>query len=140
MTALTILLVILAVAFAWSMGAHYTGAVMGMPHASHAIRMGPALGLMAILTVIGATLASGGVQKTVGLTIVDSQSVSIVAATVMVLSAAILTTVYTYYKIPSSTIQIFVLTPLLSNVGPRCCRTKSASYSMGQAHWGMRLS
>ncbi|HEX5415290.1 MAG TPA: anion permease [Chloroflexota bacterium] len=103
-----IILLIVALLFAWSMGAHYTGAVMGMPHASHAIRMGPALLLMAVLTIIGATLASGGVQKTVGLSIVDPRSVTIEAATVMVLSAAILTTVYTYYKIPSSTIQIFV--------------------------------
>lgn len=103
-----IFLVAVALLFAWSMGAHYTGAVMGMPHASHAIRMMPALILMAILTVIGATSASGGVQTTVGLHIVDASTVTIVAATVMVLSAAILTTVYTYYKIPSSTIQIFV--------------------------------
>jgi len=103
-----IVLVVVALLFAWSMGAHYTGAVMGMPHASHAIRIWPALITMAILTIIGATLASGGVQTTVGLDIVDASTVTIVAATVMVLSAAILTTVYTYYKIPSSTIQIFV--------------------------------
>ncbi len=103
-----IFLVVVALLFAWSMGAHYTGAVMGMPHASHAIRIWPALLTMAILTIIGATLASGGVQTTVGLDIVDARTVTIIAATVMVLSAAILTTVYTYYKIPSSTIQIFV--------------------------------
>ena len=103
-----IFLVVVALLFAWSMGAHYTGAVMGMPHASHAIRIWPALITMAILTIIGATLASGGVQTTVGLDIVDAHTVTIVAATIMVLSAAILTTVYTYYKIPSSTIQIFV--------------------------------
>jgi PiT family inorganic phosphate transporter len=64
--------------------------------------------LMAILTVVGATLASGGVQTTVGLRIVDPASVTVLAAVVMVLSAAILTTLYTYLKIPSSTIQIFV--------------------------------
>ena len=29
----TALLIVLALAFAWSIGAHYTGAVMGMPHA-----------------------------------------------------------------------------------------------------------
>ncbi len=103
-----IALVAVALAFAWSMGAHYTGAVMGMPHASRAIRIWPALLLMAVLTVVGATTASGGVQTTVGLRIVDPASVTVLAATVMVLSAAILTTVYTYLKIPSSTIQIFV--------------------------------
>ena len=103
-----IILVAVALLFAWSMGAHYTGAVMGMPYASRAIRMWPALVTMGFLTVVGATTASGGVQTTVGLDIVDARTVTIVAATVMVLSAAVLTTVYTYVKIPSSTIQIFV--------------------------------
>ena len=103
-----VFLVLVALLFAWSMGAHYTGAVMGMPYASRAIRIAPALGIMAVLTVIGAALASGGVQKTVGLHIVDSDTVTVVGAIVMVLSAAILTTIYTYYKVPSSTIQIFV--------------------------------
>ena len=104
-----IFLVVVALLFAWSMGAHYTGAVMGMPFASHAIRMWPALGLMAVLTIVGATFASEGVQQTVGLQIVDPKSVTIVGAAVMVLSAAILTTIYTYYNIPSSTIQILRL-------------------------------
>lgn len=115
-----VFLVVVALLFAWSMGAHYTGAVMGMPFASHAIRMWPALVLMAILTIIGATFASEGVQQTVGLQIVDPKSVTIVGGAVMVLSAAILTTIYTYYKIPSSTIQIFVFsivgTGLAANV------------------------
>ena len=34
---MTALLIVLAVGFAWSIGAHYTGAVMGMPHALRAI-------------------------------------------------------------------------------------------------------
>jgi len=33
----TALLIVLAFGFAWSIGAHYTGAVMGMPHALRAI-------------------------------------------------------------------------------------------------------
>ena len=103
-----LVLLVVALSFAWSMGAHYTGAVMGMPYASRAIQMAPALVIMGALTIVGAATASGGVQTTVGLRIVDARTVTIVAATVMVLSAAILTTVYTYYKIPSSTIQIFI--------------------------------
>jgi len=39
----TALLIILAIGFAWSIGAHYTGAVMGMPHALRAIGAWPAL-------------------------------------------------------------------------------------------------
>jgi len=65
-------LVVVSLAFAWSMGAHYTGAVMGMPYAAHAIRLWPALVSLAALTVVGATVASGGVQQTVGLHIVDA--------------------------------------------------------------------
>jgi PiT family inorganic phosphate transporter len=116
-----IILVLVALAFAWSMGAHYTGAVMGMPFASRAIRLWPALGTMAVLTILGATFASERVQTTVGLGIVAAPTVTLLAATVMVLSAAILTTIYTYYKIPSSTIQIFVFsivgTGLAAGVG-----------------------
>lgn len=108
MNPVAMVLLVVALAFAWSMGAHYTGAVMGMPYASHAIRLWPALGTMSLLTVIGATVASGGVQTTVGLDIVDARAVSLLAATVMVLSAFLLTTVYTYVRIPTSTIQIFV--------------------------------
>ncbi len=103
-----IILLVVSLAFAWSMGAHYTGAVMGMPFASRAIAMWPALTLMAVLTVLGATLLSSGVQLTVGSRIVDPHAIGIVAATVMVLSAAVLTTIYTYKKIPTSTIQILV--------------------------------
>ena len=114
-----VFLVLVALLFAWSMGAHYTGAVMGMPYASRAIRIAPALGIMAVLTVIGAALASGGVQKTVGLHIVDSDTVTVVGAIVMVLSAAILTTIYTYYKVPSSTIQIFVFSIVSTGLAAR---------------------
>ena len=34
-----LLLVVLVVAFAWSMGAHYTGACMGMPYGSGSIKL-----------------------------------------------------------------------------------------------------
>lgn len=108
LSAVAVVLLIVALAFAWSMGAHYTGAVMGMPFASGAIRMWPALATLAVLTVIGATFASEKVQHTVGVNIVDPARISVVNAIVMVLTAAILTTIFTYKKIPSSTIQILV--------------------------------
>ena len=37
MTTVDIILVLVALAFAWSMGAHYTGACMGMPYATRSI-------------------------------------------------------------------------------------------------------
>lgn len=104
----TILLVVVVLAFAWSMGAHYTGACMGMPYASGSIRMWPALVLMAVLTFFGATLASHHVEITVGHGIIDAQKVTLAAALVIVAAAFLLTTVYTYLRIPTSTIQILV--------------------------------
>ena len=49
-----ILLVLLALGFAWSMGAHYTGACMGMPHA---IVAGGRLATPAAIAVIAAAFA-----------------------------------------------------------------------------------
>ncbi|MGH6992102.1 MAG: hypothetical protein ACREEH_02070, partial [Caulobacteraceae bacterium] len=51
-------LIVVALAFAWSMGAHYTGACMGMPYATGSIRLRPALILMAALTLLGAIFLS----------------------------------------------------------------------------------
>jgi inorganic phosphate transporter, PiT family len=101
-------LVALSLAFAWSMGAHYTGAVMGMPYASRSIALWPALASLAVMTVIGATFASQGVQQTVGLSIVDPRGMTVWMLVVMEFGAFLLTTVYTYFKVPTSTIQILV--------------------------------
>jgi len=108
MSGAVIVLVVLSLAFAWSMGAHYTGAVMGMPYASKSIRMWPALVTLSILTVLGATFASHGVQQTVGLHIVDTSRVDAQMLVIIEFGAFLLTTIYTYYKIPTSTIQILV--------------------------------
>src|SRR3954464_9881569 len=62
----TAALIVLAIGFAWSIGAHYTGAVMGMPHALKAIGAWQALILMAPLAFLGATLASHAVEERVG--------------------------------------------------------------------------
>ncbi|MCA1666504.1 MAG: inorganic phosphate transporter family protein [Thermomicrobia bacterium] len=103
-----ILLVAAAVAFAWSMGAHYTGACMGMPYASHSIRLWPALGTMAVLTLVGATFASHKVEATVGHSIIATADVTPSLAFAIVVAAFLLTTVYNRLRIPTSTIQILV--------------------------------
>jgi inorganic phosphate transporter, PiT family len=103
-----IILVLAALAFAWSIGAHYTGACMGMAYASGAIDRNQALIGMAILTAAGAAIASGKVVGNIGLNLVGSSELSVVSAAAVVATAFALTTAYNYYKVPTSTIQIFV--------------------------------
>lgn len=105
---ITLLLVVVAVGFAWNLGVHYTGAVMGMPYAARSIALWPALILIAILTILGATFASSGVEATVGQHIISDQLVKVPDALVIVLAAGLLTLLYNYWKIPTSTIQILV--------------------------------
>ncbi|MGI0072154.1 MAG: inorganic phosphate transporter [Thermoplasmata archaeon] len=108
MDALAYVLIGAAFGFAFSMGAHYTGACMGMPYAAGAIRVSWALVVMAPLTLLGALLASGGVESTVGHGLLATGTVSVGLALGIVLSAFVLTSVYNLVRIPTSTIQIFV--------------------------------
>ncbi len=108
MTMELIVLVAAVLAFSWSIGAHYTGACMGMPYGSGSIKLRPALWLMAIFALIGATVLSHRVERTVGLSILASHRVTLTAALVIVVAAFVLTTIYTAVKVPTSTIQILV--------------------------------
>jgi len=98
------LLIAAAFAFAFSIGAHYTGACMGMPYAAGAIRPGRALLLMAPLTILGAVFASGAVEATVGHGILRSPSVALGLALSIILSALALTRAYNFLTISTSTI------------------------------------
>ena len=108
MSAAGIVLVLVVLGFAWSIGAHYTGACMGMPYGSGSIRLWPALGTMAVLALAGAAIASHRVEVTVGLHIVDARQVTLVGAIVVLVVAFGLTTLYTAARVPTSTIQILV--------------------------------
>lgn len=101
-------LLVLAMGFAWSMGAHYTGACMGMPYATGSIRLRPALALMAVMTFFGAVFLSHGVLATVGTGIIRNAMIDTRAATVIVGVAFALTTLFNLLRIPTSTIQIMV--------------------------------
>jgi inorganic phosphate transporter, PiT family len=103
----TALLILLAVGFAWSIGAHYTGAVMGMPHALRAIGAWQALLLMAPLAFIGATFASHAVEERVGSGLTDHR-LTVSQEVVVVGVAFALTTVFNRLRAPTSTIQILV--------------------------------
>ena len=104
---MTALLIVVALAFAWSMGAHYTGACMGMPHALRAVTAVQALLLMAPLTFVGATFASHAVEHTVAdrLTV---HPLGIDAQVIVVGVAFALTALYNRLTAPTSTIQILV--------------------------------
>jgi PiT family inorganic phosphate transporter len=101
------LLIALAVAFAWSMGAHYTGAVMGMPHALRAIGAWRALLLMAPLTFFGATFASHAVERRVGFGLTVGR-LSVSQQVVVIGVAFAVTTFFNRVRLPTSTIQILV--------------------------------
>jgi PiT family inorganic phosphate transporter len=103
----TVVLLLTALAFAWSMGAHYTGACMGMPYATRSIALRPALGLMAVLTLVGASLLSHRVLDHVGHGIITGR-LELVPAIIVIGSAFLLTTMFTQLRIPTSTIQILV--------------------------------
>jgi PiT family inorganic phosphate transporter len=103
----TALLIVLAVGFAWSIGAHYTGAVMGMPHALGAIGAWQALVLMAPLAFLGATFASHAVEQRVGSGLTDHR-LSVSQEVVVIGVAFALTTVFNRLRAPTSTIQILV--------------------------------
>ncbi len=108
MTAADFVLVLVALAFAWSMGAHYTGACMGMPLATGSIRLWPALLIMAPLTLVGATLLSHTVLENVGHNILVADRLGTTPAIAIIGAAFVLTTLFTQRRIPTSTIQILV--------------------------------
>jgi PiT family inorganic phosphate transporter len=103
-----IVLVIVALAFAWSMGAHYTGACMGMPYATGSVGLKPALWIMAPLTLLGAALLSHKVLVNVGHNILVANRLGTAPAIAAIAAAFLLTTVFTQRRIPTSTIQILV--------------------------------
>jgi PiT family inorganic phosphate transporter len=103
----TALLIVVAIGFAWSIGAHYTGAVMGMPHALRAIGAWQALLLMAPLALIGATFASHAVEQRVGSGLTAGR-LSVSQEVVVIGVAFALTTVFNRLRAPTSTIQILV--------------------------------
>ena len=105
---MTGLLVVLAIGFAFSMGAHYTGACMGMPHALGALSARRALVAMAPCTLVGATFASHGVEHTVGHGLLVGGGLSVTGLVVVIGVALGLTSAFNSLAIPTSTIQILV--------------------------------
>jgi inorganic phosphate transporter, PiT family len=101
-------LVAVVLLFAWNLGAHYTGATMGMPYASRSIALWPSLAVVAVFALLGATFASGRVEQTVGLHLVVEREVQANTAIVIVAAGGTLTMLFNYLRLPTSTIQILV--------------------------------
>lgn len=90
------------------MGAHYTGACMGMPYATRSIGLQGALWTMAPLTLIGATFLRHKVLVNVGHNILVANRVDPAPAIAILAAAFLLTTIFTQRRIPTSTIRILV--------------------------------
>ena len=99
---MTVLLVVLALGFAFSMGAHYTGACMGMPHALRAISARRALLVMAPLTLLGATFASHKVEPTVGHGLVAAPGLPVTGLVIVIGVAFGLTSLFNVVRLANS--------------------------------------
>jgi PiT family inorganic phosphate transporter len=110
MSPLLILALVASALFAWSMGSHYTGAVMGTAYGSGVLSLRKAQMLAAGAALVGSVLASINVIDTYANGLVPQVSrVDIAAAQ---LAAALVTTASTYFKLPTSTIQIYAFSLL----------------------------
>lgn len=106
----TLLLVVASALFAWSMGSHYTGAVMGTAYGSGVLSMRRAQGLAALFALAGSYLASHRVIITYASTLVPRAIPLDIAAAQ--LSASLVTMMSTYFRLPTSTIQIYTFSLL----------------------------
>lgn len=109
MSGLDVLLLGSSAVFAWSMGSHYTGSVAGTAYGAGVLSIRTALILTAIFTVIGAALGSVNVVGTYTEVVPDSPTLYVAAAQ---LSAAGVTVASTYFKLPTSTIQVYAFSLL----------------------------
>lgn len=102
---MTVLLVALALMFAVSMGAHYAGAIMGIPHALGAFSARAAVLVAMPLVFCGAAFASLKVQHTV--VHLTTHPLTVATSVIVLAVATSLTILYTYIRIPTATIQLF---------------------------------
>ncbi len=92
--------------FGWTIGSHYTGAVMGTAYGAKILNIKSATLLIAIFALLGATFQSHGVIKTVGSGIIPMEYLTPFRAMIMMLNAALVTAVNTWLKLPISTAQL----------------------------------
>jgi len=95
------LVVILALIAAWSMGHHYSGAVVGTAFGSKSITLRKGLAIAGLLCIVGATLSSV-VQTYANLANVGGEY-----SVIVLFSFVLMSNVTTYLKVPTSTIQLY---------------------------------
>lgn len=99
-------MIIAGLFFGWTIGSHYTGAVMGTAYGAKIFDIKKATLLMAICALLGATFQSHEVIKTVGVGIIPIEYLTPFRAMIMMLNAALVTAVNTWLKLPISTAQL----------------------------------
>jgi PiT family inorganic phosphate transporter len=95
------LILVLALVAAWSMGHHYSGAVVGTAFGSRSITLSRGLLISGLLVILGAVL-SNVVQTYANLARVEGDY-----SVVVLLSFVLMSNVTTYLKVPTSTIQLY---------------------------------
>ena len=104
--ATTSLTLVLAIAAAWSMGHHYSGAVVGPAYGSRATGMYSGIILAGVFVMVGA-LATSVVSTYVSLANLGNEY-NLVA----LFSLVLMTNLTTYLKVPTSTIQLYAFSVL----------------------------
>jgi len=101
-------LIVAGLFFGWTIGSHYTGAVMGTAYGAKILNIRSATILIAIFALLGATFQSHEVIKTVGTGVIPAEYMNPFRAMIMMLTAALVTAVNTWLKLPISTAQLAV--------------------------------
>lgn len=96
--------------FAWNMGSHYSGAVMGMAYGSKSLTIRQATAIAAIFAFLGTITASSGVVHTYAFSLVGAITIRELTAALLGASVAIL--ISTILKLPASTIQVYTFSLL----------------------------
>lgn len=119
-TYLTVTAVLAGLFFGWTIGAHYTGATMGMAYGAGVIKKpSTALLLIACFVIVGATFESHNVVTTVGTGIIPGDAMTPLGASVMMLTAALVTAANTWMKWPVSTSQLACFSVVGAALGMR---------------------
>jgi len=103
--------------FGWTIGSHYTGAVMGTAFGAKLIKPRNATILIAIFVLLGSTLESHNVVTTVGTGVIEAKYMTIFGAMIMMLTAALVTAANTWLKLPVSTSQLAIFSVVGAAMG-----------------------